>query len=313
MTLASTCGRMAGQSYGEDRGFDTTSSGSSAFYHYGYRFYNPSTGRWLNRDPIGERGGLNLYGMVGNDALNFADYLGLVIYEYKVDAAAFDRTLVNRNNFGQKINALTTAATTTLIDIEDEEGWKMFMTAKENEGAPCCVDCKIDKGTLQHIFRQSVHQSLLFPANPDDPAEVGIVNYINGHEDRRLFGHQLAAVYLEAIEAEVLGSYTTGSSVEDCKDKLFARVSCLMNSLFQNRQSSAGFQKLNSLIQGEISKENLNDPGFDPEDGTLIQINKRFSAVPFLKKFAQRVQNQGFELKHACGRSRSCVRGRDYQ
>ncbi len=32
-------------------------------------FYNPSTGRWLSRDPIEERGGLNLHGFVGNDPI----------------------------------------------------------------------------------------------------------------------------------------------------------------------------------------------------------------------------------------------------
>ena len=31
---------------------------------------------WLNRDPIGEEGGLNLYGFVGNDGVNRWDYLG---------------------------------------------------------------------------------------------------------------------------------------------------------------------------------------------------------------------------------------------
>ena len=40
-------------------------------------FYNPSTGRWLNRDPIRERGGLNLYGFVGNSPVNRRDPLGL--------------------------------------------------------------------------------------------------------------------------------------------------------------------------------------------------------------------------------------------
>jgi len=35
------------------------------------------TGRWPSRDPIGERGGMNLYGMVGNDAVNWWDFLGL--------------------------------------------------------------------------------------------------------------------------------------------------------------------------------------------------------------------------------------------
>jgi RHS repeat-associated protein len=48
----------------------------SGFNYYGYRFYDPGAGRWLNRDPIGEEGGVNLYGMVGNDAVNWIDYLG---------------------------------------------------------------------------------------------------------------------------------------------------------------------------------------------------------------------------------------------
>jgi uncharacterized protein RhaS with RHS repeats len=40
-------------------------------------FYNTETGRWLSRDPIEERGGINLYGFVGNDPVNNSDYLGL--------------------------------------------------------------------------------------------------------------------------------------------------------------------------------------------------------------------------------------------
>ena len=34
--------------------------------HYEYRAYSASAGRWLNRDPILETGGLNLYAFVGN-------------------------------------------------------------------------------------------------------------------------------------------------------------------------------------------------------------------------------------------------------
>ena len=42
--------------------------------------YETASGRpvWPNRDPIGERGGWNLYGFVGNDVLNDYDMLGLV-------------------------------------------------------------------------------------------------------------------------------------------------------------------------------------------------------------------------------------------
>jgi RHS repeat-associated protein len=45
--------------------------------YYGYRYYNPQLGRWLSRDPIEEEGGLNLYGFVENDGLNFVDVSGL--------------------------------------------------------------------------------------------------------------------------------------------------------------------------------------------------------------------------------------------
>ena len=44
---------------------------------YEYRVYNPSTGRWPNRDPVRERGGRNLYAFVRNNPINLFDYLGL--------------------------------------------------------------------------------------------------------------------------------------------------------------------------------------------------------------------------------------------
>ncbi len=49
----------------------------TGYYDYGYRHYDPVNGRWLSRDPLGEAGGLNLYGFIGNDPINAIDYLGL--------------------------------------------------------------------------------------------------------------------------------------------------------------------------------------------------------------------------------------------
>ena len=39
--------------------------------------YDPSTGRWFSRDPIGEDGGVNLYAFAGNDSIDYWDALGL--------------------------------------------------------------------------------------------------------------------------------------------------------------------------------------------------------------------------------------------
>ncbi len=39
----------------------------------GHRYYQPQTRRWVNRDPIGYDGGINLYEYSGNDPVNEAD------------------------------------------------------------------------------------------------------------------------------------------------------------------------------------------------------------------------------------------------
>jgi RHS repeat-associated protein len=50
---------------------------NSGYYFTHYRVYDPETGRWLSRDPIGENGGLNLYGYVGGNPVSSTDPLGL--------------------------------------------------------------------------------------------------------------------------------------------------------------------------------------------------------------------------------------------
>jgi RHS repeat-associated protein len=51
----------------------------SGMHDYGYRWYDPELGRWLNREPIGEVGGRNLYAFVLNNAVNSYDADGLRI------------------------------------------------------------------------------------------------------------------------------------------------------------------------------------------------------------------------------------------
>ncbi len=44
---------------------------------YKFRYYDSELGRWNRRDPIEEKGGLNLYGFVGNSPINKYDFFGL--------------------------------------------------------------------------------------------------------------------------------------------------------------------------------------------------------------------------------------------
>ena len=48
----------------------------TGYYHYGYRFYSPVLMRWLNRDPLQEAGGVNLYAFCENSPLTRYDING---------------------------------------------------------------------------------------------------------------------------------------------------------------------------------------------------------------------------------------------
>jgi RHS repeat-associated protein len=54
-----------------------THGGERRVSQLGYRFYSPSIGRWISRDPIGENGELGIYAYVGNRTLCNVDKLGL--------------------------------------------------------------------------------------------------------------------------------------------------------------------------------------------------------------------------------------------
>lgn len=54
-----------------------------------FRYYSTSTGRWLSRDPLGEAGGLNLYGFVDGNAISLCDKDGLRKYDFSEGSYPF--------------------------------------------------------------------------------------------------------------------------------------------------------------------------------------------------------------------------------
>jgi uncharacterized protein RhaS with RHS repeats len=75
----------------------------------GSRYYNPSTGRWLSRDPSQDTG--NLYQFCSNDAVNAYDPVGLLTidpyrYQFNVsfdDPDVLGQTLANVTQTGKTV------------------------------------------------------------------------------------------------------------------------------------------------------------------------------------------------------------------
>jgi RHS repeat-associated protein len=63
--------------YSGQWGYYTDAETTTGLVLCGHRYYDPATGRWLTRDPIGYNGGINLYGYVGGDPVNRSDPSGL--------------------------------------------------------------------------------------------------------------------------------------------------------------------------------------------------------------------------------------------
>ena len=84
--------------------------------YYGYRYYDPQTGRWPSRDPIGEKGRINLYGFVGNNSLNYVDHLGLIPVDgWEEKPIEFIEGMLPRGVYGQ-----TQFAIVATISIAEE-------------------------------------------------------------------------------------------------------------------------------------------------------------------------------------------------
>lgn len=98
------------------------------WHYYGYRWYDAEAGRWPSRDPIEERGGPNLYALVGNDPVNAWDYLGL----WKIARNGFEWAFALAES-GDTIESL---ATHKDVGLNASEASKWFKTAKGEDADP---------------------------------------------------------------------------------------------------------------------------------------------------------------------------------
>src|SRR3974390_22099 len=101
---------------------------------YWGRMYDPNLQRWIQRDPIGERGDINLYRFVANGPVNFMDPYGLssVII---TDTSGHVTILDNPSNAALR-NAIASFASGSIDDVSIAgHGSHDFMALGKGSGA----------------------------------------------------------------------------------------------------------------------------------------------------------------------------------
>ena len=136
---------------------ESLSFGFSTKYHdretgmvsYQRRFYIPALGRWLNRDPIEEEGGENLYGMCGNDVVGTCDMLGLM-WEIVRDGNVFATAIPKDRG-----DTFASLAREVELDLSDYKKW-----AHTSDKTPTlCKKYKIPNTIIYHKGVRSFYEN----------------------------------------------------------------------------------------------------------------------------------------------------------
>jgi RHS repeat-associated protein len=118
---------------------------------YGYRYYDPLTGRWPSRDPIGEDGGTNLYEMVGNNTIDLVDSLGQkpckdYTKSRKKDGVYQGRTKEQNKSKELKKNGCGTEGWVGVL-VPDSYFWSAFFKDACDNHDKCYSHCDKNKHT----------------------------------------------------------------------------------------------------------------------------------------------------------------------
>ena len=137
----------------------------------GLRYYNPEVGRWVNRDPIQEWGGLNVYAFVRNRAPNEVDPDGLLGY-YSVQP---DGPLALDCGFGRWVVGFT-------FDAAETDGYVIQKISLVYRSRYCCLDKDVKRTKVFYEALRVVRgncfrdRAALVPSPCRDPWTTGGAN-----------------------------------------------------------------------------------------------------------------------------------------
>jgi RHS repeat-associated protein len=219
--------------------------------YYGYRYLNPNSGRWMNRDPLGSAGGANPYSFAVNAPQSHIDPRGLRLYVYKIDTWTLAQI---QAQYGPGFLAVT-----TVTDDPKPIGSDDVREHKANNGCYCAS-----------VFGAKEIELIIHSYIPSDPPGPNYTESgkaaLAAHEGRRLTVVEKGfAEYL--TPSELKGSATTRCG-QICTKNEGEAERLLRGYLSDLRvEAISQYWDYNLKEQGGITRE-LNSP----QEGPLNEI-----------------------------------------
>ncbi|MCA9456858.1 MAG: RHS repeat-associated core domain-containing protein [Nitrospira sp.] len=173
----------------------------TGYYNYGYRFYSPEMGRWLSRDPIGEKGGFNLLEFSANSPANQNDHFGLDLTPY-TGSAPFDESSVRPEGEAENVDGHTTAEDDTKFWIE------------QNENGKCTL-----KGTGKLTVKIQIYRGV--DTSYRDRYGLNVYEHERYHE--AINAHDWN-VFVEYVNSKLLGGYDNRKCAEIAQRIAYIRL-----------------------------------------------------------------------------------------
>jgi RHS repeat-associated protein len=181
----------------------------TGLYYYGYRYYQPTTGRWLSRDPIGDIFLESLYAFVGNIPNSSVDYLGLA--DVRLPSTSIGYFVGEAGNSQFLFKAGTEHARLFPKGIPFRNGFPDLSGYTANfsvAGKTVVADVKIPKSQLQNVGQHSkigfeYLKGQLGPEEFTRLKKAGAFKYFSWHHNLTVQGRQL--IFVPRALHEVIG------------------------------------------------------------------------------------------------------------
>lgn len=178
-------------------------------------YYSPNVGRWTARDPLEEKGGVNLHAFCENDPVNSCDILGLkrwvMIYysalgqpEFRRAAETAKRGVERQSGFDPKCDQVLMKGVTSADDFTT--AWAV--AARETDGSD--PNLKVREA---HLFTHSGPGKIYMRGGTVTAASIKQLPRLNWDVDGKVICHGCNSGIWDASGDSVAGNFAQGQSV----------------------------------------------------------------------------------------------------